>query len=550
MASQSTQQIEPCTESEDCSSYYSPEYSSEYESDDNSDTESNSSDPLPYIPSIEPLTFLFSTKQIEEICSKYSPTKLYVASFTNLICHLDVNGNEETTSHISTIVLMNEFELKLDGLLHQRSEDNERIGRFKEEIKFLNYEIRDWEERNRRLRQDNTTMQTKYNPIRNENVQLKAKIEYARHLMQTNKENEKNQSYNLIALKEKFEKLQANHKELIENLSLAGKDLIEAFSQKNELEKTLDIAKNKYKTKQVENSKLKQQQEQLQIKCNELETKYQFLQKQTAKQLENEQSQRQELKNAYDKEIKTIIRIKADNNAFKEKYYSLRAKYLKQKNDLDTANEKYEKKKAKQEKLKQEQKEMETKYDEKSMHFDNLMREYKSLQSQYNAQRDKFGYIEWTAQDIADWIVSIDKIRYYKYYDVLSKNLAMELIDGQCLYEFEKNDLHRLGIVGFKDKNDIFAAIQRLIANGKSKIDEQRIGLVYEEKEMESKYESLKRQYEEALNQKECVICWENMRTVCCIPCGHVCLCGECKGVDGECPICQTNYNCLVKIYF
>merc|ERR1712228_1012166 len=60
-----------------------------------------------------------------------------------------------------------------------------------------------------------------------------------------------------------------------------------------------------------------------------------------------------------------------------------------------------------------------------------MQKEFDDLQQKYNEQLDKFGYIDWTSEDIADWIVSIDRVQYYKYYNVLLNNLTKECIDGQ-----------------------------------------------------------------------------------------------------------------------
>merc|ERR1712176_238521 len=126
-----------------------------------------------------------------------------------------------------------------------------------------------------------------------------------------------------------------------------------------------------------------------------------------------------------------------------------------------------------------------------------LQKEYDELQQKYVEQRDKFGYTEWSAQDIADWIVSIDKAKYYKYYQVLSDNLSKECIDRQCLYELDKNDLHRLGIVAFKDKNKIMMEIKKIIANGKDKQIDHKMEAVQEQKALEFEYNKLKTKYKE-----------------------------------------------------
>ena len=35
-------------------------------------------------------------------------------------------------------------------------------------------------------------------------------------------------------------------------------------------------------------------------------------------------------------------------------------------------------------------------------------------------------------------------------------------IDGSCLMDFNENDLHRLGVVAFKDKKDLLKHIKKL----------------------------------------------------------------------------------------
>merc|ERR1712129_120349 len=101
---------------------------------------------------------------------------------------------------------------------------------------------------------------------------------------------------------------------------------------------------------------------------------------------------------------------------------------------------------------------------------------------------------------------------------------------------------------------DIWMHIRKLISNGKdSKID-QAIEVKYDElqsrfEQQTAQYDELKAQYDEDLVRKECVICLDKMRTHCCVPCGHKCLCDECEGIDGKCPICQTKYYSLIRVY-
>ena len=69
----------------------------------------------------------------------------------------------------------------------------------------------------------------------------------------------------------------------------------------------------------------------------------------------------------------------------------------------------------------------------------------------------------WNGMDVVKWIISLDKERYLKYAEDLVMNVEKEEVDGSCLNDLDVNDLHRLGVTGFKDKKYIFKAIQKLI---------------------------------------------------------------------------------------
>ena len=99
-------------------------------------------------------------------------------------------------------------------------------------------------------------------------------------------------------------------------------------------------------------------------------------------------------------------------------------------------------------------------YEVMEMKYNDLERKYQ------NAMRkcDEDDYKLWNVSDVVDWIIRLDFVRYNKYKQVLMQNMTAEQFDGSCLDDIEKNDLHRLGITGFKDKKDIFDRIQGLIS--------------------------------------------------------------------------------------
>ena len=64
---------------------------------------------------------------------------------------------------------------------------------------------------------------------------------------------------------------------------------------------------------------------------------------------------------------------------------------------------------------------------------------------------------------IVDWIISLNE-DYVKYEDILRVNLNKESLDGSCLVELDKNDLHRFGIDNYKHKSAILKQIKQLIS--------------------------------------------------------------------------------------
>merc|ERR1712228_67609 len=125
------------------------------------------------------------------------------------------------------------------------------------------------------------------------------------------------------------------------------------------------------------------------------------------------------------------------------------------------------------------------------------------------------------------------------YYNLLLNNLAKERIDGHCLH--------------YLDKHHIILEIQRLIKN-ECKNNHDPAEIIKQERiqkeEMKKELDALKLRYNHDLRQKECVICLDNKRTHCCVPCGHKCLCEQCKDLtNGKCPICQRAIDSFIKVY-
>lgn len=48
----------------------------------------------------------------------------------------------------------------------------------------------------------------------------------------------------------------------------------------------------------------------------------------------------------------------------------------------------------------------------------------------------------------------------------------------------------------------------------------------------------------------ECNICYINKKKYACVPCGHLCMCGECANrIIDTCPMCKTKISTIIKIY-
>eukprot|EP01083_Nonionella_stella_P099544 279899_1 len=46
-----------------------------------------------------------------------------------------------------------------------------------------------------------------------------------------------------------------------------------------------------------------------------------------------------------------------------------------------------------------------------------------------------------------------------------------------------------------------------------------------------------------------CVICMDHLKEYICTPCGHYCLCEECKNKVHKCPLCQAKCKSIIKVY-
>ena len=123
-----------------------------------------------------------------------------------------------------------------------------------------------------------------------------------------------------------------------------------------------------------------------------------------------------------------------------------------------------------------------------------------------------------------------------------------ENIDGSCLKNINRNDLHRFGINLYKDNTEIFQAIQTLVnITCKAKQDNTK-----SKKKGRKNFKNKGKDKDKISGSgpNECIICMDNSPNYACIPCGHKCLCKDCKdNVIDNCPVCRNPYDSVIKIF-
>eukprot|EP01084_Bolivina_argentea_P057691 105395_1 len=75
---------------------------------------------------------------------------------------------------------------------------------------------------------------------------------------------------------------------------------------------------------------------------------------------------------------------------------------------------------------------------------------------------DRKQYKNWDADNISDWIISLN-VGYIMYENILRDKLRREEVDGSVLHEVDKTDLDRFGIKSFKHKLEIMKHINQLV---------------------------------------------------------------------------------------
>lgn len=76
-------------------------------------------------------------------------------------------------------------------------------------------------------------------------------------------------------------------------------------------------------------------------------------------------------------------------------------------------------------------------------------------------KRDREDWRQWDFNDVYLWIISLN-CGYFEKYGQIYQNLKAEKIDGSCLNSLDKADIHRIGIVEFRDKLLLLQNLKKL----------------------------------------------------------------------------------------
>ena len=153
---------------------------------------------------------------------------------------------------------------------------------------------------------------------------------------------------------------------------------------------------------------------------------------------------------------------------------------------------------------------------------------FNDLKIRYYEKLINSDYKLWSTQDIVFWIINLNQAEYGMYGEVLLRNMMIRDIDGSCLEELNTNVLRELGVWIPRHWHNIYKEIQALIS-----------------KQRTDNANTL-----DGNGNKECVVCMDKAGDYACVPCGHLCLCDDCKdNVDRKCPVCRKRCDCIIKIF-
>ena len=183
---------------------------------------------------------------------------------------------------------------------------------------------------------------------------------------------------------------------------------------------------------------------------------------------------------AQNRSLKTLLDEMSQNQ---NKLESTNKEYMQRIQELIQENARYKMEKTElQQQLQQEQQKCvmnEKKYNEQSLILQQQQEEYKEMHMKLDEARKELNemrkrirmdvsrYLEWTSDELVDWIMTLDGGDRYQIYEVqLRSSFNSEGVDGQGLGDISTIELKSWGINSFKDRNNIHKHIQNVIKGG------------------------------------------------------------------------------------
>ena len=84
---------------------------------------------------------------------------------------------------------------------------------------------------------------------------------------------------------------------------------------------------------------------------------------------------------------------------------------------------------------------------------------------------DTSDYLSWSADDIVDYLCTLNNGKYEKYSAKLRIVFAEEGVDGESIKDIDKPSLRDWGVNNFKDRANIFNKLQEIIHKNENNIN-------------------------------------------------------------------------------
>ena len=99
-----------------------------------------------------------------------------------------------------------------------------------------------------------------------------------------------------------------------------------------------------------------------------------------------------------------------------------------------------------------------------SLQYDKVLSQYKSLKNDIKSEQlDISEYKSWSRQQVLEWILSLDDCRFIKYDNLLALKFEEQQFDGSCLDDVDAEELKMWNIKSESDRSALLHHIKLLI---------------------------------------------------------------------------------------